>query len=273
MILAITAYLEGSSMITPMVIKIGGAIMENKPALSQLFTIINTLIAQQQQVIIVHGGGCVVDELLSKAQFVSKKINGLRVTEPEHMPIIAGALSGSVNKSLVANANVIGLSAVGLSLADANMIECAPAQAYLGAVGIPKAKDASLLNTLLKNQYVPIVSSIGALADGSLVNVNADDAAVAISLLVGGNLILLTDVAGVKGADDQYLAELDSHTAKKLIEQGVIAGGMVAKVNAAFHAANTLRRSIAVASWKAPEQLLKVQTNELFGTRIQPSNI
>ncbi len=257
-------------MSNPLVIKIGGAIMENQSALIKLFQVTNQLVAQQQSVVIVHGGGCVVDELLAKAQFVSKKINGLRVTEPEHMPIIAGALAGTVNKSLVACANAQGLAAVGLSLADANMITCTPADPVLGAVGIPQANDANLLELLLNNGQLPVVSSIGSLKDGSLVNVNADDAAVAISQLINGKLILLTDVAGVKGADDQYLDELDFSTAQKLMKDGVINGGMVAKVNAAFHAANTLRRSIAVASWKTPEQLFKAQNNELFGTRIQP---
>lgn len=257
----------------PLVIKIGGAIMENKTALVALFQAIHQLQALQFPVIIVHGGGCVVDELLAKAQFVSKKIDGLRVTEPEHMPIIAGALAGTVNKSLVAIANHQDISAVGLSLADANMVICEKADVKLGAVGLPKANDPTLLSLLLSNFNLPIVSSIGSLVDGSLVNVNADDAAVAISELVDGHLVLLTDVPGVNGADGKLIDVLDYANAQQLIKQGIIAGGMVAKVNAAFHAANTLRRSIAVASWKTPQQLFKLTEGKLFGTRIQPNNI
>lgn len=256
----------------PLIIKIGGAIMESKSALMALFNVIKSLQQNHQHIVIVHGGGCVVDQLLDQANFTSTKVNGLRVSEVEHMPIISGALAGTVNKNLVAKANALGLQAVGLALHDGQMIRCTKAEESLGCVGVPKPKSKQLINALLANNSLPIICSIGCLDNGDLVNVNADDAAVAISELVDGNLILLTDVAGVKGADGQYLEHLTNKQANTLIEQGVIAGGMVAKVNAAFIAANRLRRSIAVASWKTPEQLMNLQQGKVFGTRIEPTN-
>jgi len=101
-------------------------------------------------------------------------------------------------------------------------------------------------------------------------NVNADDAAVAICQLLNAELILLTDVNGVKGATGEYLTSLNYQQAKKLIDRGVIAGGMTAKVNAALGAANKLRRSIAVASWQSPEQIVDLLNGASIGTRIQP---
>lgn len=255
----------------PLVIKIGGAILEKASALKALLVEITKL--ENQQVVLVHGGGSSVDAQLLQAGFTTKKKDGKRITPAEQMPIIAGTLAGFVNKTIVGQANELNvegksLNAIGLSLGDGNMISCKLADAELGSVGDPSPKDATLLTTLLANNFFPIVSSIGALDNGELVNVNADDAAVAICQLLEAQLLLLTDVPGVKGANGEWLVELDSKQAIELIEQGVIAGGMTAKVNAALLAANQLRRSIAVASWQSPEQIVKLLKGDNIGTRI-----
>ena len=80
----------------------------------------------------------------------------------------------------------------------------------------------------------------------------------------------MTDVNGVKGTTGEYLTSLNNQQAKQLIDSGVIAGGMTAKVNAALQAANKLRRSIAVASWQSPEQIVDLLNGVNIGTRIQP---
>jgi len=255
----------------PLVIKIGGAILEKASALKALLVEIIKL--DDQQVILVHGGGSSVDAQLLQAGFTTKKKDGKRITPAEQMPIIAGTLAGFVNKTIVGQANGLtvkgkSLNAIGLSLGDGNMISCELADAELGCVGNPSPKDAALLKTLLANNFFPVVSSIGALDNGELVNVNADDAAVAICQLLDAQLLLLTDVPGVKGANGEWLVELGSKQANELIEQGVIAGGMTAKVNAALLAANQLRRSIAVASWQSPEQIANLLKGDNIGTRI-----
>ena len=255
--------------VKPLVIKIGGAILEKESALTSLLTVISSL--RNKQVILVHGGGCVVDEMLSQAGFVTEKKHGLRVTPPEQMAIISGALAGTVNKAIVATANSIHLAAVGLSLNDGDMISCSLSPLDLGLVGVPKANSSKLLDNLLNSQFLPVISSIGALENGDLVNVNADDAAAAICQLLNAELLLLTDVNGVKGSDGEYLTSLDSAQANELIDSGVIAGGMTAKVNAALLAAKQLRRSIAVASWQSPEQITQLLEGSSVGTRIQPS--
>ena len=253
----------------PLVIKIGGAILEQKDALTALLAVIATL--KNSKVVIVHGGGCVVDEMLAQANFTTVKKHGLRVTPKDQIGLISGALAGTVNKSIVATANSMQLSAVGLSLVDGDMITCTKSTLDLGEVGVPTPKSSQLLDALLNSQFLPIISSIGALANGDLVNVNADDAAVAICQLLNAQLLLLTDVNGVKGMDGEYLSSLNSEQANTLIEQGVIAGGMTAKVNAALQAANQLRRSIAVASWQSPEQIPSLLNGQGIGTQILPN--
>lgn len=254
----------------PLVIKIGGAILEKEDALKSLLAVIATL-KTDAKVVLVHGGGCVVDEMLAQAGFTTVKKHGLRVTPKEQIGLISGALAGTVNKSIVATANSMNLTAVGLSLTDGDMIACTKSELDLGEVGVPSPKSSQLLDSLLNNNFLPVVSSIGALANGDLVNVNADDAAVAICQLLNAELLLLTDVNGVKGSDGEYLTSLNSEQAALLIEAGVIAGGMTAKVNAALQAANQLRRSIAVASWQSPEQIPSLLNGQGMGTQILPN--
>jgi acetylglutamate kinase len=257
------------SNLKPLVIKIGGAILEKEDALTNLLSVI-TKLNTDAKVVLIHGGGCVVDEMLSQAGFTTVKKHGLRVTPKDQIGLITGALAGTVNKSIVATANSMNLPAVGLSLIVGDMIHCSLSPLVLGQVGIPSAKNSALLDALLNSHFLPVISSIGALPNGDLVNVNADDAAVAICQLLNAQLLLLTDVNGVKGADGEYLASLNSIQANALIEKGVIAGGMTAKVNAALHAANQLRRSIAVASWQSPEQIMQLLDGQGVGTQIHP---
>jgi len=252
----------------PLVIKIGGAILEKSETLTDLLKVIASL--KNQAVVLVHGGGCVVDEMLNQAGFITEKKHGLRVTPKTQIPIIAGALAGSVNKSIVATAASLNMQAVGLSLSDGDMVSCQLSEKELGMVGEPRAHSSKLLDTLLNANFLPIVSSIGSLKNGELVNVNADDAAVTICQLLNAELLLLTDVNGVKDASGEYIASLNKSQANVLIEQGVIAGGMTAKVNAALYAASQLRRSIAVASWQSPKQIINLIQGDAIGTRIQP---
>ncbi len=251
-----------------LVIKIGGAILEKASALTNLLTVISQL--KEQSVVLVHGGGCVVDDMLAQAGFVTEKKHGLRVTPKAQIPTISGALAGTVNKSIVATAVAMKIPAVGLALTDGDMVTCQLSQQDLGQVGIPNAQNSKLLDVLLQGGFFPVISSIGALDNGDLVNVNADDAAVVICQLLNADLLLLTDVNGVKGASGDYLTSLNSEQAKNLIAEGVIAGGMTAKVNAALHAAKQLQRSIAVASWQSPEQIMQLLNGERIGTLIQP---
>ena len=138
----------------PLVIKIGGAILEKESALTALLNVIATI--KNHAVVLVHGGGCVVDEMLSQAGFSTVKKHGLRVTPAEQMPLISGALAGAVNKSIVATATSMKIPSVGLSLTDGGIVSCQLNELDLGAVGIPKAQDSKLLDTLLKANFLPV---------------------------------------------------------------------------------------------------------------------
>jgi acetylglutamate kinase len=253
-----------------LVIKVGGAFMQSPDAALALLSNIG-LLQGSYQVVLVHGGGAMVEDLLSALKLSSKKINGLRVTPKEHMPYITGALAGTANKQLCALAIQAGLSPVGLSLADGKMCNTVQMKKELGAVGAVTAGDPTLLNLLAQTQMLPIISSIGADDSGNLLNVNADQAATAIAQLLDAELLLLSDVPGVLDQKKSLLKQLNSKQIRDLIEKNVIRDGMIVKVEAALTAAQSLGRSVTIASWKNSEKLLELLQNQVIGSTISPT--
>ena len=222
----------------PLIIKLGGVLLDSEEALERLFTaLVNYREAHQRPLIIVHGGGCVVDELMKQLNLPVQKKNGLRVTPAEQIDIITGALAGTANKTLLAWAKKHGISSVGLFLGDGDSVKVTQLDAELGHVGLAQPGSPALINTLLAGGYLPVVSSIGVTDEGQLMNVNADQAATALAATLGADLILLSDVSGILDGKGQRIAEMTAEKAEQLIEQGIITDGMIVKVNAALDAA------------------------------------
>lgn len=253
-----------------LVIKVGGAFMQADALALDLLQTIKKL-QEQVCVVLVHGGGPMVEDLLAALNLSSNKVNGLRVTPAEQMPFITGALAGTANKQLCALAIQAGLNPVGLSLADGKMCIGSVLSPELGRVGSVVKGDPRLLQLLLSNEMLPIISSIGADENGLLLNVNADQAATVITQLLKAELILLSDVPGVLDANGSLIEKLDHSEINQLIEQGVIRDGMIVKVQAALSAAQSLGRSVTIASWKSASKLLGFLHNEPVGTQISPA--
>ncbi|MBP2851050.1 acetylglutamate kinase [Dickeya oryzae] len=253
----------------PLIIKLGGVLLDSEEALERLFT---ALVAYRQQhqrpLVIVHGGGCLVDDLMKKLSLPVVKKNGLRVTPADQIDIITGALAGSANKTLLAWAIRHGINAVGLSLADGGSTVVTQLNDELGHVGKAEAGSPALLNTLLSAGYLPVISSIGITVGGELMNVNADQAATALAQTLGADLILLSDVSGILDGKGQRIAEMTAGKAQELIAQGIITDGMIVKVNAALDAARALGRPVDIASWRHAEQLPMLFNGVSIGTRI-----
>ena len=169
--------------VSPIVIKVGGALLDDTAAMTRLFLSVKDVQATRP-VVVVHGGGPLVETLMASLGLQSTKIDGLRVTPDEHMPYICGALAGSANKQLCAAALASGLTPVGLSLLDGNMVVCEPLADQYGAVGVPSTADASFLKSVLAQSTLPVISSIGSSPQGRLLNVNADQAATVIAELL-----------------------------------------------------------------------------------------
>lgn len=256
-----------TSSLSPVVIKVGGALLENPHIASQLLSEIKALRASRP-VVLVHGGGVMVEMLLSAMSLTSAKIDGLRVTPDEQMPYVAGALAGSANKNLCALAIKAGITPVGLSLMDAGMTKCTLLDEKYGAVGVPSVGDPYFLQQLFSTDCLPVISSIGCTGEGRLMNVNADQAATTIAQLVGGTLLLLSNVEGVLDSSRALISTLDLDRIDKEINKGVIQDGMLVKVEAAMQAAQLLNTPVTIASWSAS---LSAILNNQTGTQVVPS--
>ena len=209
-----------------------------------------------------------VDELMKGLNLPVKKKNGLRVTPADQIDIITGALAGTANKTLLAWAKKHQIAAVGLFLGDGDSVKVTQLDEELGHVGLAQPGSPKLINSLLENGYLPVVSSIGVTDEGQLMNVNADQAATALAATLGADLILLSDVSGILDGKGQRIAEMTAAKAEQLIEQGIITDGMIVKVNAALDAARTLGRPVDIASWRHAEQLPALFNGMPMGTRI-----
>ncbi|PKB91324.1 acetylglutamate kinase [Ewingella americana] len=253
----------------PLVIKLGGVLLDNEEALERLFMALVTYRQQYQRpLVIVHGGGYLVDELMKKLNLPVVKKAGLRVTPADQIDIITGALAGSANKTLLAWAVKNDINAVGLSLADGGSVVVTQLSEELGNVGKAEVGSPALINTLTGAGYLPIISSIGITATGELMNVNADQAATALAATLGADLILLSDVSGILDGKGQRIPEMTTQKAEQLIEQGIITDGMIVKVHAALDAARSLGRPVDIASWRHAEQLPALFNGTAIGTRI-----
>jgi acetylglutamate kinase len=259
----------------PVVIKVGGSFFstldDDQSANNILLATIRTLQANNRAVVIVHGGGEQVLSRLKDLNITSTRKDGLRVTPDEHMPIITGVLAGELNKKLVAEAAKYDINAVGISLADGNIANCSEHSAKIGAVGVPSAENASLLNAIIAANMVPIIASIGKDKNGRLYNVNADHAAICIAQLLNTKLYFFADVSGVLDENKQLISQLSTTLSEQLIEQGVITDGMAVKVKAAQFAANEIKHSVTIGSWEDTAKILL--ENAACGTEILPNNM
>ena len=252
------------------VLKVGGALIQSTSGMAELMSVVAKIMFQGQKVIFVHGGGCLVDEQLAANGKETIKLDGLRVTPADQIPIVVGALAGTSNKLLQAAAIEAGIVTVGMSLADGNTMEASIKNENLGLVGEVTPKDSSYLNYLLSQGWLPICSSIAVSPQGDMLNVNADQAATALAKLVNGQLVLLSDVPGVLDGNGELIAQLNQQQISDLVQQGVIEKGMKVKVEAALEVAQWMGKPVQVASWKQPQQLIALTNGQSVGTQIQP---
>jgi acetylglutamate kinase len=214
------------------VYKLGGPALEDPgllPALAE------ELRRARGRVLVVHGGGRYVERELKARGLESRFVGGRRETSPEAMQVVEMVLSGVVNKGLAAGLTSAGLPALGLSGRDAGLLR-ARVQPGLGRVGSPESVDTRILETAWSAGFVPVVSPVSQGADGGALNVNADEAALALAVALQAEALLyLSDVDGVRlGAET--VASLSADEVRHHVAQGAITGGMAMKVDTALQA-------------------------------------
>jgi acetylglutamate kinase len=222
------------------VIKVGGAALEDKTTLHKCARAIVQLAQDGHQIVVVHGGGSALTRTLGLLGKKSDFVNGLRVTDAETRDIALMVLAGAVNKSLVASIGSAGAPAVGLCGGDGLAFRARKKQTPgqdLGYVGEICAVEPRWLEAIWAQNGIPVLSSVALGTDGEYYNVNADQVAAACAIACRANaLIFLTDVAGVKNADGSVIHWLNTSEIAPMIANAVVAGGMLPKLEACNHA-------------------------------------
>lgn len=220
--------------------------------------------------IVVHGGGPQIGEMLKRLQIQSEFVDGLRVTDKATVEIAEMVLSGSINKSIVANINDAGGIAVGLSGKDGNMIVARKLRRTkkdpdsnieqvldLGFVGEPMMVHTDILEEMAQSDIIPVIAPIGIGESGETYNINADTAAGAIAGAIGAcKLIMLTDVAGILNQDKELISEINISEIGELIEDETIHGGMIPKVETCIQALEHHVETAHILDGRIPHVLL-----------------
>jgi acetylglutamate kinase len=195
--------------------------------------------------VIVHGGGPQIGKLLEQIGKQSRFIEGMRVTDNETMDVVEMVLGGQVNKQIVSLINRHGGRAVGLSGKDGGLITARKMRLSggdaenndLGQVGEVESIDPRVVAMLDNGGFIPVIAPIGVGADGTAYNINADLVAGELARVLGAEkLLLLTNTAGVLDPDGKLLTGLSADETERLIDSGVIHGGMLPKVRCALDA-------------------------------------
>ncbi len=268
-------YIQKFSGIT-VVIKYGGAALVNEEIKKTIMADIALMKYVGFKPVVVHGGGKDINKALEKVGIEPKFIDGLRVTDEDTMDIVQQVLAGKINKNITTDLCQHGINAVGICGKDSAFMKvkkASPNGLDLGLVGDVTEVDTSLINTLINNNFVPVISSIGVDDNGVSYNVNADYVAVAIAgALKAEKLVFITDVAGIMedvNKPDSVISIIKCDEVRKLIGN-VIQGGMIPKVQCCIAGVEAGVNSVHILDGRIAHCLiLEIFTNKGVGTLIE----
>jgi acetylglutamate kinase len=258
---------------TTVVVKYGGAAMTDPDLARSFADDVALMRAVGIGPVVVHGGGPQISDLMRRLGMQPQFRDGLRVTDADSLDIARMVLVGKVGRDIVAAVNQHGPIAVGLSGEDAGLILASARSPELGFVGDVDAVNPTILERLLAEDLIPVISTIGTDASGQAYNINADTVAGAIAEAVAAEKVLyLTDVAGLLADPDDpasLIAEFTAAEARRLLDEGTVSGGMIPKLAACLHAVEHGVRSAHVLDGRVRHAvLLELFTDAGVGTMI-----
>ncbi len=259
------------------VVKYGGAAMKDGSLKDKVIRDIVFLSCVGLRPVVVHGGGPEINSWLDKLGIEPQFKDGLRVTDAATMDVVEMVLVGRVNKELVSLINRAGGCAVGLCGKDGNLIKARHVgKEGIGFVGEVTTIDTKLVKSLVENGYVPVISSVAADETGQAHNINADTVAGELAAALDAEkLILLTDTAGIlENYKDPstLITQLDIQQARQLIDKGIVAGGMIPKVNCCVRSLAQGVRAAHIIDGRIPHALLlEIFTPDGIGSMIVAS--
>jgi acetylglutamate kinase len=251
------------------VVKYGGAVMQDEQLKMMIAQDVVLLRKIGIDMVVVHGGGKEITNIAEKLGIETKFVNGQRYTDEKMRDVVQMVLAGSINKDIVRKINIHGGRGVGLSGIDANLIKVKKTSEELGFVGDVTEVNNSVLKSILKEGYLPVIAPIGFDNEGIIYNVNADIAAGPIAASLNAEkLVYVTDIEGVK-ADGNLLPHLTKSQAEEYIHKGIISGGMIPKVESALSALESGVNKVHIIDGRVPHALLlEIFTKEGIGTEI-----
>lgn len=258
------------------VIKYGGSALINPEIKETLIKDIALMKLVGMKPVIVHGGGPDINAFLKKMDIKSEFINGLRVTDEETMQIVEMVLAGKLNKSIVTDIELQGVKSVGISGKDGGILKSEKIQkdgVDYGCVGDVKEVDTSLIESLINNDFIPVIAPIGKDDKGVTYNINADYAAVAIAgALKAEKLVFLTDVEGVMRDihdPNSIMSFIKADKVQGLIDDGTISGGMIPKVQCCMAGVEAGVENVHILDGRVEHcLLLEIFTQKGIGTMI-----
>lgn len=255
------------------VVKYGGNAMTDRSLAQQFAEDVVLMHSVGIHVVVVHGGGPQIGELLARLGITSEFRDGLRVTDAATLDVARMVLEGKVSSEIVSAINVHGPYAVGLSGADAGLIRAQPRDPELGFVGDVAAVNPHIIERLLAEEFIPVISTIGADETGQAYNINADTVANAVAQAMRAEkLLYLTDVDGLLAdvADrGSLIRTITVPEVQAMLSTGALSGGMIPKAQACIDAAEAGVRSVHMVNGTIPHVLLlELFTDEGVGTMI-----
>ncbi len=269
-------YIKKFSGIT-VVIKYGGAALVNEDIKETIIKDIALMKFVGFRPVVVHGGGKDINKALERVGIEPVFKDGLRVTDEPTMEIVQQVLAGKLNKDITTELCQQGINAVGICGKDAGFMKvkkAMPKGMDIGLVGEVTEVNTSLINTLLDNDFVPVISSIGVDEKGTSYNVNADYAAVAVAgALNAEKLVFITDVAGIMkdvNDPDSVISFINVSSVKDMIADGTISGGMIPKVECCIAGVEAGVNNVHILDGRIPHCLiLEIFTKNGVGTLVE----
>jgi acetylglutamate kinase len=264
------------------VIKLAGALLEDDATVRSIARQVVALAKQGHEMLVVHGGGRVFTATLKRMGIESNFVAGLRVTNRETRDVAVMVFAGLLNKRLASAISAEGALAVGISAADAACFRAEPMvhneiEGSLGFVGYLTGLNNSFIESLWRENLIPVAPCLGLGPDNELYNINADHMAAACAEYLGADhLIYLTDVAGVLDGD-KVLSAVTWEEIERLVQSRIVSGGMVLKLEAAKRALEGGVREVHIVGAALSESLLRVSQaadlsrdgiNAIPGTRV-----
>ena len=242
------------------VIKYGGNVLIDKDTFNNFIEDINILNKLGLSIVVVHGGGPRIKRELDKSNIVTKFIRGLRVTDEKIIKIIENVLI-DFNNDIVNALKEKGSEAIPINTKTNNIINVIPEKDELGFVGIPVKINTDIINNMTDKNQIPVVAPLGLGVNDSPYNINGDTAAGAIAKSLNARrLLLMTNVDGVLDGEKKLITEISSSKILEMIEDEIITGGMIPKINTCLDAVNKGVRGVVIMDGRKNHSIL----NEIF---------